>query len=543
MDIKEFFEFKDWINLEEHKNRQWIVVARCVEHKSNKLFTTSFLAKTTSEKDLNKFIKNDEWIINLYFGLPTIIIRYDKKQILDMNNKDEFEGIEIEPFIIRQNFHGIANPKFTIIQNFILYHNLYFIKEEKIYRKIDLDGIEYDVMKIEEEENYEEISINTKHLKEYIADREMSLIRQHEHKRFTEENIKDILNSKERIELEIKDESKYYTIFYMEYDIPTNLNAFSMLRGKDIVKPYTKDTNNLFLYKEEEKKYCNFIIGIDDNGNEIEETCNSGELNNYFRDIGKPHFLTPVFFAKDVLKKYYDNPRKYEIKTRYISCLDLWGIPYDINKNDIVYVWLGDLDRLPYKEQLHWKQYNLLPEGGITEHRFKSDFLAEFSETDEPLHLFKTAFNNIQELFNDKFGFDLLLQLSKDDLYCSHTLHIPTSNEQMELDQEILKLAKVLVDSLNKKYLNKKTENTIDSFENFLNQHIEKTSTSKIIKSFRNLQTFRSSIVAHRKSRDMKKYNNILDKLGIKDLKNIDKFKKILGDITWSLNKIFELLN
>lgn len=79
---------------------------------------------------------------------------------------------------------------------------------------------------------------------------------------------------------------------------------------------------------------------VKDNLIDREETCNEDELSNYFIDKGKPHFLPPVFFKREVLKRYYDNPSKYSVNARYLSCLGLWGLPIDINPKGIVYMWL-----------------------------------------------------------------------------------------------------------------------------------------------------------------------------------------------------------
>lgn len=54
-------------------------------------------------------------------------------------------------------------------------------------------------------------------------------------------------------------------------------------------------------------------------------------------------------------------------------------MPIDITKEDLVQVWLGDLSKLPDKEQLHWRQYNVPPQGTISQYRFETDFEAKFS--------------------------------------------------------------------------------------------------------------------------------------------------------------------
>lgn len=73
-----------------------------------------------------------------------------------------------------------------------------------------------------------------------------------------------------------------------------------------IIKGMAKEDTNLWEY-ENPSEYLEFIIGTDPNCKEVLHTCNPSKLGNmYFNDI-KPDFLTPIYFKKEVLSKYYQN--------------------------------------------------------------------------------------------------------------------------------------------------------------------------------------------------------------------------------------------
>lgn len=262
---------------------------------------------------------------------------------------------------------------------------------------------------------------------------------------------------------------------------------------------------------------------MDENGNEVEETCSEGD------------FLTPVFFKRNVLKKYYDSPSKYSVGARYLRCLDLWGLPIDTNQKGLVYVWLGDLGDIPYKEQEYWRQHNIPPEGGITEHRWKTDFLSEVADPDEPVFVFHRVYARAQERFRSAFGFPLFLELSAEDSHCYSTLHVPVTNEQQELEEQIQSLAKIVNDSLNLRCLDSKAEKPIHALESFLRSKVGDQEAGELVGPLRMVQNLRSSGVAHRKGQ---KYAKYVTRYGLEGRSNQDKFIVLLKAITTSLQKL-----
>ncbi len=56
-----------------------------------------------------------------------------------------------------------------------------------------------------------------------------------------------------------------------------------------------------------------------------------------------PTYLTPIYFSKDVLAKYYLKPELYEVNDGYIRCQWVWKLDVDNLNKDYVSVYLGDL--------------------------------------------------------------------------------------------------------------------------------------------------------------------------------------------------------
>ena len=149
--------------------------------------------------------------------------------------------------------------------------------------------------------------------------------------------------------------------------------------------------------------------------------------------------------------------------------------------------------------------------------------MAKFAESDDPVHIIIHLREQINNKFQEAFGFPLFRKLSEDEHYVLSTLHSLITNEQKEFDEQILYLAKGFIDSLNKKSLKLKTSwtpiaigdnTTLNYFEHFLSENtdLQSSDISKLVKIFRIVQNLRSMSTAHVKST---KYNRYLTKTGL----------------------------
>ncbi|MCX5679056.1 MAG: hypothetical protein NTY76_08175 [Candidatus Omnitrophica bacterium] len=523
----DFLGFKDWLSINEHTKKDWIIVARAYidDNTGTDFFTYSALAEVgDKEKNIKILLQSHDWeVSHNNFGYPEFYTEGGSKDIkFNTGEKESIKDIEFRPFILKRYFNGYVDDRFEIAQSFILFHNLFYVPELSEFQKIDKDGNVISIIKILNNEKQEEIKVDSTALRDYLAAYKSCLVRYHDHRRRSKVDITDYIGGEFK-ELVIK-ERDWIFLLWLRMDIPCNGNiSASRFLGKDIVLPFPEvlkehtDWANL----DREDKCVSFIIGVDNKGNVIEAPCDEKKLSNYFTDKGTPHFLTPAYFDRKTLSKYYSEPRKYKIESRHLGCLDLWSLPIDTTDEGLIQVWLGDLGCIPYQDQLHWRQYNIPPKGGITKHRWQTDFMAEFSEpANDPVYYIKKAFENLQGISKERLGDLFFLPFNKKESYLLNIIRVPLTNEWKEFDEIIQALAKILCDSLNVRVLQKFLglsigDNGVNGSIDLLNAFIAKLHNKKLAdnltKIFYKVQKIRSSSAAHRKGKEFDRILKMFD--------------------------------
>ena len=134
-------------------------------------------------------------------------------------------------------------------------------------------------------------------------------------------------------------------------------DTISRIIGKKLIAPLPVIECGIWPYERTRKReFAEYIIATDAKGQNILHVCDEEALANYFgKNPEAPHFLTPVWFRRDVLRKYYDQPEKYSVEDGYLRCGGLWGLRMDNDLPNHVVVYLGDLGRLAHEEQLYWR--------------------------------------------------------------------------------------------------------------------------------------------------------------------------------------------
>jgi len=203
------------------------------------------------------------------------------------------------------------------------------------------------------------------------------------------------------------------------------------------------------------------------------------------------------------------------------------------------------LGRIPYEDQLHWRQWNVPPRGTIPERRVRSDLLAEFVSIDEPISNFQAAYERVQEAAQAMFRADLFLPLNEKDSHAYETLHVPLSEEEKEFDEQVQALAKVTVDSLNVDLLSRASGKRIDGNEikgsialfgaYLIGKGLPEEQLASILRAFHAVQSIRSTGSAHRKGAN---YTKALKQFDLDGIPNSAKAKKLLADLTQALETI-----
>lgn len=463
-----------------------------------------------------KALSKPEWDLSHGGGLPgTVIHLRDGDEEVRYYRFGDNTGVE--PLVVDREFHGLRESYRELSEEFRLFHDLYEERTTGRFLKFDGSGDEALVATVEQNR----VQVRLKEILQFAAVKEMYLSIQFdfiEHSVHTLQELRLANNPGES-----QDELSCWTLYFGSHSASRAYRSFSRLLGVHLIKPLPKHKSGARGFAEElDKRSLEFIIGVDEHGEEIVHSADPHLLANYFgADPGSPHYLTPVHFRKTVLGKYYQQPTKYQVSDSYLQCAYLWGMAIDTHHDDKVLAWLGDLGRdLPLSEQLHWRSHNIPPEGGVSQTFFRRQILAEFAESTRAEDIFGRLYRELLVASEEVLGWPLLLPLSGDDRHHLETIRIPSTDEQQELDTLILSMAKILVDSINQRKLRKLipperltgVKGSISLLEAVLDVR-GVPDRDRHITFLRRLQRLRSSGTAHRKGST---YREIADELGIR---------------------------
>ena len=229
----------------------------------------------------------------------------------------------------------------------------------------------------------------------------------------------------------------------------------SFLRGFDILKNEQPREKMVAILKGEvPREYASFIIWYWKHAQICEWSTKPEEIGNYFVESMLPFGTSPAFFKPEVLLQYKQDPTRYEIGERIISCLGGWELQYDINEEGQIHVYLADLSHLPYEEQLHWKAFNEKPRTGLSKRAIQTDFKAQWDTTHSPLQSLK----KVLEIFpqNEKAGrpSQIWAMPSVPNTRDLKFLNYIVTESQKEWEDQILALGQILGDGFARKNIN-----------------------------------------------------------------------------------------
>jgi len=510
-----FLNFEDVLYYFENPPTDWTTVSIMRYEGKDALFLFSVLIDNT-EENKQKILSSDNWEVSVDISTPSF---YKDGESIKYNEGIAIgDDIVLTPFTMYMESYGKYPSTVDILQNFIFYHNLRKNNEGNYVEPHDSNVvIRYGADDL--------IQIQTKYLRDYLAAINAILIQYFDHVRRLPNPITEI-QTEERIETKLS-KSNYVSSLVVTRDIdPFSKGSISILNGKNLIFPYDKPFHPDYLYftGEDEKKYAEFVIGIDAQGKPIEKKCNEEKG------------LTLCYFDKKVLKKFYDAPDDYTIEYSTVYRIGIWYLSFGINREGLIHTWLDKLQFLPYEDQLHWKQYNVLPRGRMSTNFFKSQLEAKFVDTDDPAEKIKQLYNDTNAKFESELGFKLFKELSGEDKYVFKTTHILLSDEQSEFDQQISNLAKIFVDCLNKteienrtnwKHSNPDENRSINYLEHFLTEKsLSKQNVTNVIQGLRLIQRIRSESTAHTKSSTYK--SDIAKLLGLESFNYLTVHSQIL---------------
>ncbi|HVB20649.1 MAG TPA: hypothetical protein VNG51_01710 [Ktedonobacteraceae bacterium] len=194
-------------------------------------------------------------------------------------------------------------------------------------------------------------------------------------------------------------------------------------------------------------QYATFIALDWKHGKTQECSCDPDKLGNYFVTSDLPYEISPAFFRPEVILRYKQDTDKYTIDDHSITCRGAWYLRYRTNDPGQIQVYLIDLSHLPYNEQLYWKAFNENPKAGISEAVYKRDFQGSWDLPHDPLKALKQSIKDFPSTNyrGEKLG---ILRSPKEKQLAKLTYVMSDSTKEWE--DQILELAKILGDGLNK---------------------------------------------------------------------------------------------
>lgn len=304
----------------------------------------------------------------------------------------------------------------------------------------------------------------------------------------------DLLNNKELNEI------KEYNIYGTLGHSPNGsyFRGFQILNEKRDYKSIIRELEGI---DEDNEKYVDLWINDIKHKKVIKHSSSPSNFDSYFEDTGKPWGMSPAFFNAEVLIKYKNNTEKYIMRGRSIICKGAWSLnSYDINSKNQVSVYLCDFHHLPYKEQLHWEQYNEKPKAFISEAAIETDFLGIITDKITSLEklknlLYKMKENRIQ-----------WWQIKNTDTL--ERLSYPYTNTKDEWAEELLKLDQIIVEGLNQTSLqniaNKNNANTKNNYRQLkllesilVSKNFEEEYAHQIMNVFHEIHNLRNSQKGH----------------------------------------------
>lgn len=415
---------------------------------------------------------------------------------------------QIEPLVFHRFYdHKPKGSTWELSQEFSLFLNLRHDTAQKCYYLLNHD---------EEEEavRYSDglIEIRTDLILRYASAKNMALVSYISSHCFSVFSLGEL--GLEKGSKDFRDSGHAFSLRFC--DVPYSDNhgrlSFSDCYGKKFFFPPQVEED------EAEEFYQDFIIDSDALGKEKKHTCDPSQLaDNFGLNPDAPHYLTPVYFRKEVLAKYYLEPERYEVKDGGVYCSGIWNLRLDNNHDDYVVVWLGDLGRdLREKERNYWTSYNVPPHGkGISKTTYTRAIEGWFAKPTAPDLAFRAEYDSFRSDFIEQHGWGFFLEMHEDDQYCLKTLHCPLSENAAEFDDQVLNLTKLLVDSLNVKAIQKElqeveaNEGGIKKLERYFSER-GWGEFEEHIQFLKDLQALRSEAVAHRKGSRYQRNSEIL---------------------------------
>lgn len=297
-----------------------------------------------------------------------------------------------EPLVIRRRLEGVHTGPTPIEINQKLVHclDVHYVEERKAYCRLNDNGDIEDVIRIltlavpDQIEGREVVTILRKDLDNYMALADLALVLKFDFTRYVPGSF-DSWHGATRYH---RDESDLF--FH-----GGSIRRASFANGAMVVRSRTTVEEQEEVWRKDfdddpDRDYAVFKIYDRKNDRQVETSCSPEHIVSYFEESDLPWQISPAFFRAEVLNRFKGDPEKYTLEDRSISCRGAWFLKsYDINEAGQVHVWIWDLSKLPYDEQLYWKAFNEWPKAPISQRAYRTDIEGDWYTEYQPLDSLK----------------------------------------------------------------------------------------------------------------------------------------------------------
>ena len=412
-----------------------------------------------------KILADAGWDVRKGEGIPGFVMSGDEVSYYRSASLPEFE-----PLVILQEFFGVVPDVVNISEDFRYLMRLWLDDKSGNYYQIQEDGGKELVVRV----SGERIEIRTPVLKRYLAARQLDAVM------YIDSNVSadfdGELSALSDLDTDVISAERLTCLSRNVWrDSSQRSRVWTRLLAKRILEHPSREKCGIWPWDDiAPDEYPEFIIGENDSGEAISWTCSPESLRNYHgKNPDAPHYLTPVYFKPEVLKRYYEDDG-YEVRDGYLSCGSQWGVSIDNGCLGYVSVFLGDIGRdIPQSHWNHWKAYNTPPLGGMSRSAILRSYFNQSVASDNPEHKFKRAFTDLQDEWEEVWGWRLHRKGEGLDAGVLARLHIPVNESETEFRTQSLNLALIMVDLLNEKCLNQEIskvsgERGIDKLRRFI---------------------------------------------------------------------------
>ena len=363
-------------------------------------------------------------------------------------------GVEgkLRPVVILQDHNGVL-PRMPpqVLEEFRHFHNLWEDPGRGLYKRVLSDGTEETVCEI----SADRVRIRTALLRQFQAATQLCLVR-------CMETIHNAPNRHQWTAACLAHLNS--TVRAKDYMWDRNISlavrpgqTSSHLRAKTVVGPPPRSQCGVWPWDtpdDDAFPHRCFIVNETPTGAPVEHTCDPEALTPFpgASDALLLGQMTPIFFGKKVLQRYYDEPQKYQVEDNHLRCGGLWSLQIDNNQPEYVVVLLHELGTgLPKSEQDHWRLHNVTPPGsGLSDAAAGRWIHGEWTQPDSPEWHFKHHYLTFRDCCRGQLRWDLWCDANDaDGNPLLRTVRMPLTETAEALGEQARLLHLLLIERLN----------------------------------------------------------------------------------------------